>query len=96
MRENRTSGLTSGVWKQGTKRRVRHRQPKGSATDGLLLHYCATSRLYTPIGGLTPAGCSEFSDVLPHFSDQSLDDLFEHTINRPIDGIRVIAKEEAG
>jgi hypothetical protein len=33
--------------------------------------------------------------VLPHFSDQSLDDLFEHTINRPIDGIRVIAKEEA-
>jgi hypothetical protein len=46
MRENCTSGLMSGVWKQGMKKRVRHRQPKGSETDGLLLHYCATLRLY--------------------------------------------------
>jgi hypothetical protein len=30
MRENRTSGLTSGVWKQGMEKRVRHRQPKGA------------------------------------------------------------------
>ncbi len=42
MRENRTSGLTSGVWKQGMERRVRHRQPKGSdhswASSTLLRH----------------------------------------------------------
>ncbi len=44
--DNRTSGLMSGVWKQGTEKRVRHRQPKGSETDGLLLHHCATLRLY--------------------------------------------------
>jgi hypothetical protein len=42
MRENCTSGLTSGVWKQGMKKRVRHRQPKGSAnrwaSSSLLRH----------------------------------------------------------
>ncbi len=56
----RLSGLMSGVWKQGTEKRVRHRQPKGSETDGLLLHYCATLRLYNLgasaiIGGLCHA-----------------------------------------
>jgi hypothetical protein len=36
------SGLMSGVWKQGTEKRVRHRQPKGPengwASPTLLRH----------------------------------------------------------
>ena len=30
MRENRTSGLISGVWKRGMDKLLRHRQTKGS------------------------------------------------------------------
>src|SRR5258708_21153594 len=33
VRENRTPGLMSGVWKRSTARLVRHRQPKGPDTD---------------------------------------------------------------
>ena len=46
--DNRTSGLTSGMWKRSREERVRHRQPKGSAIAGPLLHHRATSRLYNP------------------------------------------------
>jgi hypothetical protein len=33
VRENRTPGLMSGVWKRSTARLVRHRRPKGPDTD---------------------------------------------------------------
>jgi len=46
MRENRMSGLTSGMWKRSMARLVRHRQTKGAATDGPSLNHRATSRLY--------------------------------------------------
>ena len=33
VRENRTPGLMSGVWKRSMAKLVRHRQPKGPDTD---------------------------------------------------------------
>ncbi len=51
------------------------------------------SAIYASIGSLTPEDRAEFASVLPHFSDKSLDDLFEFSIDRLIDGIRAIAKE---
>src|SRR3974390_2394275 len=46
MRESRTSGSTSGVRRRSMDELVRHRQPKGSATDMLILNHRAASRLY--------------------------------------------------
>ena len=35
MRENRLSGLTSGAWKRGKERLLRHRQTKGPEQTSL-------------------------------------------------------------
>ena len=40
------SGSMSGEWKRGTARLVRHRRPKGPATDRPSLNHRATPRLY--------------------------------------------------
>src|ERR1019366_7767434 len=46
VREIRTHGSTSGVWKRGMVRLLRHRQTKGPETDRLNLNHRATPRLY--------------------------------------------------
>jgi hypothetical protein len=46
MRENRPSGLKRGVWKRSTGQLLRHRQPKGPATDKQPLNHRATPRLH--------------------------------------------------
>jgi AcrR family transcriptional regulator len=44
--------------------------------------------IYSSLPRLDPAARAQFIDVLPHFGEQSLDDLFEYSIDRVIDGIR--------
>jgi hypothetical protein len=50
MRQTRTSGSMSGMWKRSMVWLVRHRQTKGPATDRPHLHHRATSRLYQALG----------------------------------------------
>src|ERR1019366_9782259 len=51
VREIRTHGSTSGVWKRGMVRLLRHRQTKGPEIDRLNLNHRATPRLH---GQLAP------------------------------------------
>jgi TetR/AcrR family tetracycline transcriptional repressor len=44
--------------------------------------------IYGSLARLDAPARAEFMDVLPYFSDQSLDDLFEYSIDRIIDGVR--------
>jgi AcrR family transcriptional regulator len=44
--------------------------------------------IYGSLGGLDAADRAEFVDLLPYFSERSLDDLFEYSIDRVIDGVR--------
>jgi AcrR family transcriptional regulator len=46
------------------------------------------SAIYASLGALDARDRAELADLLPFFSDRSLDDLFEYTIDRLIDGIR--------
>lgn len=46
------------------------------------------SAIYASLGALAPRDRAELADLLPFFSERSLDDLFEFTIDRLIDGIR--------
>ncbi len=43
--------------------------------------------IYGSMAQLQPAERAELIDVLPHFTEQGLDDLFEYSIDRIIDGI---------
>lgn len=51
--------------------------------------------IYASMGELSPEDRSQFVDVLPHLSNRGVDDLFEYSIDRLIDGIRQVAKEQS-
>lgn len=46
------------------------------------------SAIYVSLGALDARDRAELADLLPFFSERSLDDLFEFTVDRLIDGIR--------
>jgi len=44
--------------------------------------------IFASMGELEARDRAEFADILPFFSERSLDDLFEYTLGRLVDGIR--------
>ena len=57
MREIRTSGSMSGMWKRSMVRIMRHRRTKGPETDRPDLTHRATSRLYPdPVHSVPQSG----------------------------------------
>ena len=53
------------------------------------------SAVYASIGAASPGDRRELSDVLPHLSDKGLDDLFEYSLDRLVDGIRAVVGESS-
>ena len=49
--------------------------------------------IYASVGALSAEDRSEFTDILPHYSDHDLDALFAYSIQRLIDGIHAVAQE---
>ena len=52
------------------------------------------SAIYASIGELSEEARSEIMELMPHYSEQNLTDLFEYSIDRLIDGIRHVVNEE--
>ncbi len=50
--------------------------------------------IFASLGELSPEDRSEFTEILPHYSDGNLDAFFDYSVDRLIDGIRAIAKEK--
>ena len=71
VREIRTHGSTSGVWKRGRVRPLRHRQTKGSETDRPHLTHRATPRLYLT-GSDSHGGSHWFESSSAHHRFQGL------------------------
>ena len=63
VRENRPPGSMSGEWKRSKVRLLRHRQPKGPATDRPSLNHRVTPRLYSVIFD-SRSGCAARDDPL--------------------------------
>lgn len=46
--------------------------------------------VYGSLASLSPDDRAEFDDVLPHFTDPELADLFDYTVDRLVDGVRAV------
>lgn len=53
-----------------------------------------SAAIYASLTSLDAASRAEFQAVLPHFCERSLDDLFEYSIDRVVDGVRAQAARQ--